>query len=127
MAIENLLSFISRLFGAMYQGAPLLWGSRWPMFLVEVLVLIGIIDLVIFGWRPLVKKLFPEAYSVVDYVVGQLVNAIAFVALAAFMLYLGAQLGVAWGTFLGISTMIWAVIVIVALLFLGRLIARRNR
>jgi len=124
---ENLLKSISHLFGAMYQGAPLLWGSRWPMFLVELLALIALIDIVLFGWRPLVRKLFPDAYSTVDYVFGQVVNAGAFLTLVVFTVYLGRQLGNAWGTFLGLSTMVWSVIAFVVLLFLGRLIARRSR
>lgn len=127
MTLGSIVDSISSLFSAMYGGAPLVWGSPWPVFLVEVLGLIILIDLVIFGWRPLVKRLFPAAYSTVDYVFGQFVNALALIALVAFMIYLGGQLGDSWGTFLGISTLVWSVVAIVAIMFLGRLVARRMK
>jgi len=124
--VQNLLRGISTLFARMYEGSPALWGSKYWVFLLEVILLIIVVDLIIFGWRPLVKKFLPHAYSTVDYVFGQVVNILAFIVLVVFLFYLGAQLGAAWGTFLGFSTMIWATVGIIALILLGRLLMGRK-
>jgi len=127
VVLQRLADLISRLVAAMYDRAPLVAGSRWPMFLVEGLVVIVLIDLVIFGWRPLIRRFMPAAYSTVDYVFGQFVNALAFLVLVAFLLYIATQLGTAWGTFLGLPTMIWSVIGFIALIFVGRLVGGRGK
>jgi hypothetical protein len=125
--LNSLIVFISELFGSMYAKSPAVWGSQYPAFLAQVLLLIVIIDLVIFGWRPLVRKFFPSAYGGVDYGFGQVTNLLWLVLLVGFMIYLGAELGEAWGKFMGISTMLWSTIGIVALLFLGRLVTKRSK
>ena len=125
--VSNLLGWVSSFFGNLYADAPVIWGSKYPAFLGELLLLIIVIDLVIFGWRPLVKKFFPKSYGAVDYAFGQVTNLIWLCVLDAFMIYIGGALGEAWGRFLGISTMIWSTVGVVALLLLGKLAVKRHR
>ena len=118
--IQSLIQLIGSIFSGMFENAPAIMGSKYPLFFVELLILIVIIDLVIFGWRPLVQKFAPDAYATVDYVFGQAVNALAFIVLVIFTFYLGGELGSTWGTFLGLSGIVWIAVGIIAVIFGGR-------
>ena len=124
--VQDLIRGIGDIFSSMYNSAPAIWGSRYPVFFLELLLIIVVFDLIIFGWRPLVRRFAPGAYNKVDYYFGQSVNVLAFVVLVVFDFYLGAQLGAAWGNWLGLSGLVWATAAIVALLFLGRLLTRKR-
>lgn len=125
--VGGLIGSVSSFFAGMFANSPKIWGSQYPAFFGQMLLLIIVIDLVIFGWRPLVKKFFPGSYSQVDYVFGQLTNFIWLAILVGFLLYIGGALGEAWGKFVGISTMVWATLGVVALILLGRLATRKSR
>jgi hypothetical protein len=120
--VQNLIDGISAFFSGLYDGAPLVLGSKYPVFLLELLVIIVILDLFIFGWRPLVRKFFPDNYHSVDYYFAQSVNVMAFLLLVVFDFYLGAQLGDAWGTWIGISGMIWITVAILGVMFAARFV-----
>ena len=121
--IENLLQGIARFFGDLFRDAPLVWGSPYPVFFAELLLIIILFDFVIFGWRPLVRRFAPRRYSAVDYIFGLTVDLLAALALVAFDVYLGASLGDSWGRWLGISGLVWSTVAVIALLFVGRFVS----
>ena len=71
----------------------------------------------------MVRKFFPDDYHAVDYYFAQSVNVLAFLLLVAVNFYLGAQLGDSWGTWIGISGMIWLTIAILAVMVLARFLS----
>jgi len=119
-SIQNLIQLIGSMFLGMFENAPTIMGSKYPLFFVELLILIVIFDLVIFGWRPLVRRFAPDHYANVDYIFGQAVNVLAFIVLVVFTFYLGSELGSTWGTWLGLSGIVWIAIGIIAVIFGGR-------
>jgi hypothetical protein len=117
---------IGALFSSMFEGAPLIFGSKYPFFFLELLAIIIVFDLIVFGWRPLVAKYAAKHYSAVDYIIGQVFNGLALVFLAIFTIYLGGQMGDTWGRWLGISGIVWLTVGIVAIIFLGRFATTRS-
>lgn len=122
--VQNLIEGIGSFFGSMYSGAPTLWGSKYPVFLLELLILIVVFDLIIFGWRPLVRRFLPDSYHAVNYYFAQSVNVLAFLVLVIFNFYLGAQLGDTWGSWIGISGLIWTTAAILAVMVLTRFLTK---
>ena len=123
---QNLIQLIGNIFSGMFENAPEVMGSKYPFFFIELLILIVIFDLMIFGWRPLVRKFAPDAYANVDYIFGQTVNVMAFIVLTIFTFYLGGELGGAWGTWLGLSLVVWMTFGIVAIIFGGRYLTTKS-
>ncbi len=118
--VQDLIDGISGYFSSLFEGAPLVFGSKYPVFLLEVLLIIVIFDVVIFGWRPLVRRYLPDHYHAVDYYFAQSVNAIAFLLLVALDFYLGSQLGESWGSWIGISGLVWLTLAILGVMMLAR-------
>ena len=124
--IDGLIQSISAMFASMYNGAPLIFGSKYPFFFLELLAIIILFDIIVFGWRPLVSKYALKHYPAVDYIVGQVFNGLALVVLAIFTVFLGSQMGDTWGSWFGISGIIWITVGIVAVIFLGRFATTRS-
>jgi len=123
---DNLMQSIGALFSTMFEGAPLVFGSKYPFFFLELLGIIIVFDLIVFGWRPLVSKYASKHYPTVDYIVGQVFNALALIVLVIFTVYLGGQMGDTWGRWLGISGIVWITVGIIAIIFLGRFATTRS-
>ena len=118
--LQSFIDSIAGLFSAMFEGAPMVFGSKYPVFFIELLIVIVLFDLMIFGWRPLVRKYLPEHYSDVDHIFGQVLNVLALIGLVIFTFYAGSALGDTWGTFLGLSGVVWITVGILAVIVLGR-------
>jgi len=124
--IQDIIASISVMFASMYEGAPLMWGSKYPVFLLELLLMIIVLDLIIFGWRPLVKRYAPNSYSTVDYVLSQVFNIAGILVLVFVDILLGVEMGTTWGQWLGISGVVWFTAAIIAVIFLGRFATTRK-
>ncbi len=124
--MQDFAATIGSLFSNMYESSPVLFGSKYPVFFFQLLVLIVIFDLIIFGWRPLIRKFLPDYYQRIDYIFNQVVNGIAFVVLISVTFYLGGELSEVWGSFLGISGVIWLTLGIIAAIFLARFATTRS-
>lgn len=123
---DSLVQTISALFSAMFEGAPVIWGSKYPFFFLEILAIIILFDLIVFGWRPIVSKYASKHYALVDYIVGQVFNGLALIALVVLTIYLGSEMGDTWGSWLGVSGVVWITIGIIAIIFLGRFATTRS-
>ena len=125
--VQGIFSGFSGLFASMFDAAPMLWGSKYPMFLLFSLMLIIVFDLVVFGWRPLMKKYAPDAYGSVDYYFTQSMNVLALLMLVGLTFFLGAVFGDTWGVFLGLSGLVWMTAGTLVVIFGGRYLTNMGR
>ena len=120
--VQGIMTAISNYFGFWLENSPVVGGSAYPMFMVWLFLHIVVFVILFFGWRPLLRKLAPDVYSVVDYYFSQAINVVALVGLVVFTFYLGAMFEDTWGTFLQISGLVWMTLVMAGLLIGGRVV-----
>ena len=92
----GLVESVTNLFAGFYSSAPEIGGTKmWGFFLFSLLF-IAVLDVIFFGWRPLVKKLAPEAYPKVDHIVVNAFNVIAGIGLLYIVISICVEFATLW-------------------------------